>query len=167
VATQGPPPPPREAPPAAPQTPPAAPPDDEARPATLAEMRTLRNWLIVAGVWAVAASAIAIIALLENTNDEPTGPRGVTASQLNRVQQDLDQRIDRLESQIEDLPQAKDVSRLDRRLKRVENGASDTSDRIKTLNGDLDDLQQRVDDLEQQQEQGSTTDQGTETGPSP
>jgi septal ring factor EnvC (AmiA/AmiB activator) len=164
VESRAPPPPPLESPQAeAPQ----APPYDDARPATFGELRTLRRWLVVAGVWAVAASAIAIIALLESANDEPTAPRGVTASQLGSVQKDLDQRIGRLQSEIDALPRARDVSRLDRRLKRVENGTSDTSDRLKTLNADLEDLRQRVDDLEQQQEQSPSSGQGTETGPIP
>ena len=160
-------------PPTPPPTPPAAEPpperlDDEARPATLAEVRTLRRWLAVAGVWAVAASAIAIIALLEATKeDEPAGPRNATASELGRVQRDLDKRIDNLESQMEGLPQSSDVGKLQNRLKKVEDGASDTRADVRKLRSDLDDLQGQVDDLEQQSttpDSGAGTDT-TETTP--
>jgi septal ring factor EnvC (AmiA/AmiB activator) len=154
---------------APPPTPPPAPPpdpafDDEVRPATLAELRTLRRWLAVTGVWAVAASAIAIIALLESSKDEPAGPRGVSAAQLGRVQQNLDRRIDRLVSLVDKLPRSSDVAKLERRLKRVEDGAAGTRDDVKALSGDVDDLEQRVEDLEQQSSSEGT---GTETAPSP
>lgn len=151
------------------EPPPAPAYEDDARPATLGELRTLRRWLVVAGVWAVAASAIAIIALLESTKEEPIGPRGVSASQLGAVQRQLDQRIDRLESRLDGLPTTRDVAKLDRRLKRVENRASGTRDDLSGLRKDLDDLDQRVGDVEQQQQQqqSTTPEQGTETEPTP
>ena len=155
-----PPPPPRDAPPRE-VLPPDAVPDDAA--ATVGELRTVKRWLAVAGVWAVAASAIAIIALLA-ANDED-GPRGVTGSQLSGVQRDLDQRIDSLEEQVQDLPQAEDVSKLENRLKTAEGRASGARDDARAVNRDLDELQQRVDELQQQQEQQSGGDSGGTTSP--
>ena len=147
--------------PAAAEPPPEGP-EDEARSATFAEVRTLRRWLAVAGVWALAASAIAIIALLEATKeDKPAGPRKATAGELARVQRDVDERIDDLESQMEGLPRSSDVRRLENRLKKVEDQASDTRADARKLGRDLDDLQGRVDDLEQQSttpEPGANTD---------
>ena len=35
------------------------------KPATAEDLRGLRRWLLVAGVWAVAATAIAVIALVK------------------------------------------------------------------------------------------------------
>jgi TolA-binding protein len=152
-------------PPQPPSTPPPGIPDDEARPATLAEVRTLRRWLAVAGVWAVAASAIAIIALLETQKDDkPSGPRNATATELERVQRTLDNRVDQLESQIKNLPQSSDVSKLNARLKKVEDQASDTRGDVRKLRSDLDDLTGRVDDLEQQ---STTPDAGTNTDTTP
>ena len=46
------------------------PPDDPDRAATRAELRSLRRWLVVAAVWAVAATVIAVLAFLTaNDND--------------------------------------------------------------------------------------------------
>ena len=115
----------------------------------------------MAGVWAVAASAIAIIALL-SANDEPKRPAGVTNSQLSGVQRDLDQRIDDLEKRVEDLPQSDDLSKLENRLKTAEDRASAARGDAKALRTDVDELQQKVDDLERQQQSNSG---GTRTEP--
>jgi septal ring factor EnvC (AmiA/AmiB activator) len=151
---EGKPPPPEQQP--APATPPPATPspepplDDDARPATLGHVKTLRNWLVVAGIWAVAASAIAIIALLETQKDDtPTGPRSATAAELEDVQDKLASRINALDSKIQDLPQTSDINKLNSRLKKVEDQASDTRADVRKLRSDLDDLSGRVDDLEQ------------------
>ena len=145
---------------------PAEPLDPEARPATLGEVRTLRRWLAVAGVWAVAASAIAVIALLEaRKEDEPSGPAPVTGSQLARVQDDLTERIDELEGRIESLPTSGDVRKLERRLKRVEDAAADTRGDVRTVNTDLDELTTRVEDVEQAQAAAANEQTDTETTP--
>lgn len=137
--------------------------DDDLRPATFGELRSLRRWLAVAGVWAVAASAIAIIALLEAGNDEPArDPGAVRGSQLAEVQRDLDGRIDRLEERVEGLPDSSDVSKLEARLKKLEDGASGTRDSVSEANDRIDELEQRVEEAEQQQDSGSG---GTTTTP--
>ena len=136
--------------------PPDAVPDDA--PALVGDVRNLRRWLVVAGVWAVAASAIAIIALLKaNQNDQPKNPpSAVTASQLTGVQRGLDQRIDALEKKLKSVPSSSDVSKLDSRLKTVENKADSASSDLKAQRKDLDDLQRRVSKLEQQQKSPSS-----------
>jgi polyhydroxyalkanoate synthesis regulator phasin len=146
---------------------PAEPQDPEARPATLGEVRTVRRWLAVAGIWAVAASAIAVIALLEARKEEPTGPEPVTGAQLGRVEDDLTERIDELEGQIAALPTSEDVRKLERRLKRVEDAASDTRGDVRRIRGDVDDLTTRVDDVEQAQETAANEDSGTDTETTP
>jgi septal ring factor EnvC (AmiA/AmiB activator) len=145
---------------------PAEPLDPDARPATLGEVRTLRRWLAVAGIWAVAASAIAVIALLEaRKEDEPRGPAPVSGAQLGRVQDDINERIDELEGQIEALPTSNDVRKLERRLKRVEDGAGDIRGDVRSVNSDLDDLTARVEEVEQAQENAANEPQDTETTP--
>ena len=141
-------PPPREAVPA------EAVPDDA--PATVGELRNVKRWLAVAGVWAVAASAIAIIALLA-ANEDDERPDGVTNSQLSGVQRDLDERIDALERQVEDLPQSDDVSKLEDRLKRAEDRANGARGDARAVRSDVDELQQQVEDLERQQQDGGGT----------
>jgi septal ring factor EnvC (AmiA/AmiB activator) len=130
--------------------------EDETRPATLGEVRSLRRWLVVTGVWAVAASAIAIIALLEVGQDDTRDPNVATVGQLNRFQQNVNERVDELESRIDELPTSSDVQRLERRLRQAENRASGARDDASAVRSDLDDLQQRVEDLESQQDTGGT-----------
>jgi septal ring factor EnvC (AmiA/AmiB activator) len=138
-------------------------PDDA--PALVGDVRNLRRWLWVAGVWAVAASAIAIIALLKaNENDQPkTPPSAVTASQLSGVQRGLDARIKALEKQLKNAPSSSDVTKLDTRLKAVEKKADGTASDVKAVRTDLDDLKTRVDTLEKQQKQKPASNGGTGT----
>ena len=115
-------------------------------------------------MWAVAATAIAVIALVkanDATNQEETAR---TTGQLTQEQKALSRRIDDLEGRLDDLAPAEDVTKLDQRLKKVENQTSKTDDRIDALSKDLDDLQGRVEDLEQAPESNTDTTE-TETTP--
>ncbi|MEA2419120.1 MAG: hypothetical protein QOE60_1326 [Thermoleophilaceae bacterium] len=141
--------------------PPAVPPS-RPDPVTADELRAIRRWLLVAGVWAAAATAIAVIALInanEANNDEQNAR---TAGQLTRVQRQLSDRLDELDGRISDLAPATDVSKLDQRLKKIESSVTKTSNRLEALGKDVDDVQSRVDDLEQQA-QSNTDTTGTDT----
>jgi septal ring factor EnvC (AmiA/AmiB activator) len=150
-----------------PPTPPRRPPevtvDPESEPATVGELRSLRRWLLVTGVWAVAATAIAVIALVK-ANEEDTSVQERTAGQIARVQRNLNDRIDELESRVAELPTSSDVSNLDNRLKEVETRAGRTGDRLERLSGRIDELETQIQDLEQQQSTQTETTQ-TETTP--
>jgi septal ring factor EnvC (AmiA/AmiB activator) len=136
--------------------PPRAPYVEDDRPATYGELRSTRRWLAVAGVWAVAATALAVFALIEANKEDDTA-RTQAAGELGRVQRQLNGRIDDLESRIEDLPSSDDVSKLDNRIKDLEEGADKTSTDIERLGNRLDDLESRVDDLEQSSESQTNT----------
>jgi septal ring factor EnvC (AmiA/AmiB activator) len=140
--------------------PPPPPYIEDDRPATYGELRNTRRWLAVAGVWAVAATAIAVFALIEANKDDDEG-RTRVAGELGRVQRQLNSRIDGLESRIDGLPTSDDLSKLDNRLKQVEDGADKTSTDIERLGNRLDDLETRADELEQSQQ----TETQTETTP--
>jgi hypothetical protein len=132
-----------------------------------ADIRGLRRWLIVAAVWATAATAIAVIALIaandaKNENAEAGRQNVRTAAEISAAQRRLESRVGDLERRLEDLPVADDVADLDSRLKRVEDSGADASDRIDKLSGSLDDLEQRVESLEQAPGEGG---QQTETTP--
>ena len=136
--------------------------DDDQLPASVGQLKTLRRWLIVAGVWSVAATAIAVFALIQaDEADETAGEQA--AGELGRVQRQLDQRIDGLESQIEELPTSEDLARLDDRLAEVEDGASQTSAQLDRLGGRIDDLEQQVQELEDSADTPATD--TTETAP--
>ncbi len=116
----------------------------------------------MAGVWSVAATAIAVFALIQaDEADETAGEQA--AGELGRVQRQLDQRIDGLESQIEELPTSEDLARLDDRLAEVEDGASQTSAQLDRLGGRIDDLEQQVQELEDSADTPATD--TTETAP--
>ena len=127
--------------------PPPAPYVEDDRAATVGDIRTLRRWLLVTAVWAVAATALGVIALIQANKDDTTG-RTQSAADLSRVQRDLAGRIDDLKSQVDGLPTSDDLSKLDGRIRDVEKKADSAGSDIDKLNGRVDDLEKRVDDLE-------------------
>jgi predicted nuclease with TOPRIM domain len=133
--------------------------DDDNRPATLGELRSTRRWLAVAAVWAVAATALGVFALIE-ANKEDDSARTQAAGELGRVQRALNDRIDELESRIDELPTSDDLSKLDGRISDLEDAADKAATDTERLGGRLDDLEARVDELEQANES-----KGTETTP--
>lgn len=132
---------------------------DDDRAATLGELRSTRRWLAVAAVWAVAATALAVIALLEANQEDETA-RTEAAGELGRVQRGLNERIDELEGRMDELASSEDVSNLDDRLGEIEGRADQIQNGNQRLSGRLDDLEARVEELEQ-----SSEEQGTETTP--
>ena len=133
---------------------------EDDRPATLGELRSTRRWLAVAAVWAVAATALAIFALIEANKDDDEA-RTRAAGELGRVQRALNSQIDDLESRIDGLPTSDDLSKLDNRLKDLEDASDKVGTNIERLGNRLDDVEGRVADLEQQQ----STQTETETTP--
>ena len=130
---------------------------EDDRPATVGQLRSTRRGLAVAGVWAVAATALGVIALIQATKDDESGTTQ-SAADLARVQNNLSGRIDDLESRVDALPTSDDVSKLDGRIKDLETKADRTASDVDKLNGRVDDLEQRVDDLESSsQTQTNTT----------
>jgi hypothetical protein len=136
---------------AAPPQPPAAPPDDDAQVATLADLRSLRRWLLVAGVWALAATAIAVIALIKAANEGASESRADVAHQIGDAERALDHRIDTLRSRIDALPSSQDLSRVERRLGHAEDNVRKASNDARTDSTKVDNLSKRVDALEKRQ----------------
>ena len=130
--------------------------DPDAEPATQGDVKALRRWLIAAAVWAVAASVIALIALI----DDDTGGNGddgdATSSRaVTRVERRLDSRIDELQQRVENAPSSDDVEELNNRIGEVEGqveelGSPASEDDIDELNGRVEELEQRVEELENQ-----------------
>jgi len=137
---------------------------EDERPATLADIRSLRRWLAVAAVWAVAATALGVIALLEANKDDNSA-QTQAAGELGRVQRQLNSRIDDLESSINELPTSDDVTKLDDRLKTVENNLDKNTTATDRLSSRVDDLEGRVDDLESRVEELESSNSGTTTTP--
>jgi septal ring factor EnvC (AmiA/AmiB activator) len=136
---------------------------DDQLPATVGQIKSLRRWLIVAGVWAVAATALAVFALIQADQEDVEG-REQAAGELGRVQRNLQSQIDSLEQRIEELPTSEDVSNLEDRLGQVEDDASRATQSAQRLGNRVDDLEGRVDQLEQEEADAGT---GTQTETTP
>lgn len=134
---------------------------DDQLPATVAQFKSLRRWLIVAGVWAVAATALAVFALIQANQEDEAG-REEAAGQIGRIERQLNDRIDDLEQRIEGLPSSENVANLEDRLGQVEDEASGAAQDVERLGNRVDDLESRVDRLEQSQADTNTE---TETAP--
>jgi polyhydroxyalkanoate synthesis regulator phasin len=124
--------------------------DPDAEPATVGHVRSLRRWMIVALVWAIAASAIALLALLD---DDTSGGDGDGSGSATRVERRLETRIDELEQRIERAPSGGDIEDLSGRVDEVESqveglGDAPSEDSIDQLGARIDELEQRVEELE-------------------
>jgi chromosome segregation ATPase len=140
-------------------------------PATIEDVRAARRWTWVALAWAVAASAIAAIALVSasnNSNDNPPAQTSQNVTQeLQSFEKQVNDRLDAFSRRLNGTASDADVQKLDKRLTQVEDDASKAkdaetkqSDAITQLQTDMKDLQQRVDQLEknqQSQQSPSTT----------
>jgi tetrahydromethanopterin S-methyltransferase subunit G len=126
--------------------------DPDGAPATVGDVRNLRRWMIVALVWAVAASAIALLALL----DDDTGggdDEGSSSSSAARVERRLETRIDELERRVERAPSGEDIEGMGNRVDEVEGqveglGDAPSEDSINQLGERIDELERRVEELE-------------------
>jgi len=120
-------------------------------PVTRDDLRALRRWILVAGVWAVAATAVALIALLDTSGDDAertaTGAAS-SAAEVRQAQDRLDKRLDELDGRLADLPQADDVSNLQTRLSKIEGDAKKASTDAGNADDKLTDLEDRVKAIE-------------------
>jgi septal ring factor EnvC (AmiA/AmiB activator) len=145
----------------------ALPPD---APATVEDVRASRRWTIVALAWAVAASAIAVIALIQAGKDDNSAKtqtqttQTVSPKELADFEKQVNDRLDAFSRRLNDTASAADLQKLDKRLATVEDDLSQvqddtgkTDDGVTKLQADVKDLQQRVDDLESQQQNQQTT----------
>lgn len=137
------------------------------RPVQAGDLRSLRRWLLVAVVWATAATAIAVIALIaannaREDNTEAGRQSARTAGEIGAAQRRLDQRLDEIDGRLDELASAEEVSALETRLKRVEDADTPTAEQLEELSGSVDDLETRLESLEEAPPDSA---QGTETTP--
>ena len=109
---------------------------------------------MVAAVWAVAATAIALIALLDTSGSEAEKDADAAAARIVKVERTLDGRFDALESRLEGLPRSGDVTRLQERVSRVERSASQAAESSKGADEKAGDLEERVKQLEEDADSG-------------
>ncbi|MEX2252593.1 MAG: DUF2730 family protein [Thermoleophilaceae bacterium] len=121
--------------------------DPASRPATVDDLKGLRRWVIVAGIWAVAASAIGLIALLSNDNGSDDA-RAQDNERVSRALGDLDKRLDKVESQVNGLATSEDVQKLEGQLNQAQDDASSASKNADAASKDVSEANSRIDDLE-------------------
>jgi chromosome segregation ATPase len=126
----------------------------EDRPARVGDLRSLRRWLLVAAVWATAATAIAVIALIaaDKARDDntQTGRQSARAAgQIGDAQRRLDRRLEEIEARLDELPTAADLDDLTGRLEQAESEDGRTGDEIEELTSSVNDLETRVEALEE------------------
>ena len=130
-------------------------------PATVEDVRAARRWTMVALAWAIAASAIALFALLGQDEDDPApAPADNATPRIQRLERETEQRLDAFERRIENRAAQDDIQKLERRLESAEDDASEAktaADRASTANGEqgdrLDDHEQRIEELENRENQ--------------
>ncbi len=122
-------------------------------------MKGLKRWAIVAGVWAVAATALAVIALLKPAEQDPAAAAAAHRS-VNRLQDRLDERFEQLTNRVDRLPRSGDVQKLEDRLQGVEGRAGQASDDARAARDSIGKLQDRVDEVEQTQRRQSRPSSG-------
>jgi hypothetical protein len=125
-------------------------------------VRSLRRWLIVTAVWAVAATGIAVLAYL-TANDDDAEQAAESSTQVRRADRQLQQRINALQAQFEELPSAATITDYDRRIKQLSRVAARQDKNLSRLNKaaqDMSDqltaLQQAANDAEQQNDENGT-----------
>jgi DNA repair exonuclease SbcCD ATPase subunit len=146
---------------------PVGPPPAGEGAATREDLRSLRRWVIVAGVWAVAATAIALIALLDSSEGDARKEADAARNRAVATERKLDRRIDDLEERLEALPRSDDVSRLQQRLSKAETGATKAAADARSAESKLSDLEKRVQTVEDDADRAGAGDDGADGGDSP
>ena len=127
-------------------------------PVTRDDLKALRRWTLVAGIWAVAATAVALIALFDTSKGDAEQRAGDAEQRaadvekrvikLDRTQRGLSTRTDEVESRLGALAPLSDVSRLQDRVGRAEEDASEANDRAGKSTDKVNSLEDRVKALE-------------------
>ena len=115
--------------------------ESENAAATQDDLRTLRRWVIVAGVWAVAATAVALIALLDDSGRAAERRANETGKRVAATQERVDERLARLERRLAATPTSAQVQQLRNQVGQAQRAASGAASGVTGL-------ERRVDALE-------------------
>lgn len=87
------------------------------------DLTRLRRWVLVAAVWAVAATVVGLLALTDTSGSKAQQDADDVAGRVARVEKverQLDKRLADLQGKLEGLPRSEDLTRLEQRLSRSE-----------------------------------------------
>lgn len=113
--------------------PPAPPTAPDGEPVTRDELRLLRRWVVVAGVWAVAATIVALVALLDDSGRAAERRSNETGRRVARSEARVDARLDNAQAQLRAMRGQADqdraeVATLKRRVTALEKQQQDSGD---------------------------------------
>jgi hypothetical protein len=131
--------------------------EDDAEPVTRGEVRMLRRWVVVAAVWAVAATVVALVALLDDSGRAAERRSNETGRRVALSEARVDARLDRVESRLRLLPSSAEVEGLRQQADQARRAAA--GDRT-----DLTALEKRVSALENSSSGGGSGDGGGSGG---
>lgn len=116
-----------------------------------ASLRALRSWLIVLALLTAIVAAVAVFALIEAREAKDAQDSTATATQadIERVRNQLRERIDGLEARVDDAPTSQRVDRLQGQIRQADRQASSAADDASTATDRAERLATRIDDLEQ------------------
>ena len=101
--------------------------DKDSAPVTQDDLRTLRRWIVVAGVWAVAATAVALIALLDDSGRAAERRANETGKRIAASEQRVEARLARLERRLDAAPTTAQVQQLRTQVGQAQRAASGAS----------------------------------------
>ena len=141
----------------APPPPPRIPqPPEDLRPAAAGDLKELRRWTIVAGVWAVAATALAVLALIRPGQQDVADRSAAAAKRsVDRMQDRFDSRLRRLAKRIDRVPRAAELQYLGNRVRQVEDRSGQTAGDAKAARDSIGELQDRLERVARAQQQQS------------
>jgi predicted nuclease with TOPRIM domain len=115
-------------------------------------LRTVRRWMIVLSIWALAATAIAVIAFMEarDAKSEQDSSQAATRADIERVQQRLRDDVDELRTDVDRLPTQAEYSQLQTRLRKAQRDATTARDDATAASDDAAELKPKVEALERQ-----------------
>jgi hypothetical protein len=148
-------------PPPGPSQPAAAP---DRQPATVDELRSLRRWLIVAAIWAVAATAISVLAFV-TANDDDAQRAEDTSEETQAVQRRVNRQLAQLRARLAGLPQAATVEGIEQRLRSLERVKARQDKALVSIDAQLKAIRQRIDSVEQTAQDAAADSTNTTTTP--
>lgn len=108
-------------------------PTDPHTPATKDDLRTLRRWVVVAGAWALAATAVALVALLDDSGRAAERRANQTGDRVAAVESRLDRKLNQLDARLRRMPTSAQVAAARRSADGAAGKASTLDDRVSAL----------------------------------
>jgi polyhydroxyalkanoate synthesis regulator phasin len=122
-------------------------------------LKTVRRWMIVLSVWALAATAIAVLAFIEarDAKSEQNSAQTATKADIERVQQGLRSDVDELRSDVDQLPTQAEFNQLQSSTRKAQKDANSAAKDATAANDDVAELKTSVEALERQVNSLETT----------